>query len=103
MKKNAPLTRRKILAGLKQNRDILKNCKVRKIALFGSFARGEQTARSDIDFLVEFSEPTYDNLLTLHGELKKLYGRKVEVVTPNGMSKHIKPLVEKEAVWHEVG
>ncbi|WP_229704111.1 nucleotidyltransferase family protein, partial [Caldalkalibacillus thermarum] len=30
---------------------------VRKIGVFGSFARGEQTGKSDIDILVEFSKP----------------------------------------------
>ena len=76
--------------------------KVKKIGLFGSFARDEQNSKSDIDFLVVFSDPTYDNLLTLHEQLGKLYGRKVELVTPNGMSKYMMPYVEKEVRWHEV-
>ena len=96
------MTKQQILAALRKHHEILKTCKVRKIGLFGSYARNEQTARSDIDFLVEFSEPTYDNLLALYEELKKLYGRKIELVTSNGMSKYIKPFVEKEVKWHEV-
>lgn len=96
------LTRRQILAQLRQHREILKKCKVRRIGLFGSYARGEQSKKSDIDFLVDFSEPTFDNLLELHEQLRKLYGRKVELVTPNGLSKHIKPFIEKEVRWHEV-
>ena len=96
------LTRQQILSDLRRNQSILKRCKGRKIGLFGSFARNEQTSKSDIDFLVDFKEATYDNLLELHEQLRKLYGRKIELVTPLGLSKHIKPYVEDEVLWHEV-
>ena len=96
------LTRHQILADLRRNQSILKRCKVRKIGLFGSFARNEQTSKSDIDFLVDFKEPTYDNLLELAEQLEKLYGRKVELVSHRYISKYIKPYVEKEVQWHEV-
>ena len=102
MEKKKHRTRRQIFTLLRKHQETLKTCKVRKIGLFGSYARNEQTARSDIDFLVEFSEPTYDNLLALHEELKNIYGRKIELVTSNGMSKYIKPFVEKEIKWQEV-
>ncbi|MCK5492460.1 MAG: nucleotidyltransferase domain-containing protein, partial [Candidatus Omnitrophica bacterium] len=48
------LTYTKIMVILKTHNDFLKKCKVKRIGLFGSYARGKQTKTSDIDFLVEF-------------------------------------------------
>jgi hypothetical protein len=59
---------------------------VRKVALFGSYAKGTQTAQSDIDLLVEFEQPTYDNFLGLSRELEMLFGKKVEILTPDGLN-----------------
>jgi predicted nucleotidyltransferase len=95
-------TRREVLSLLRANRDLLKRCKVKRIGLFGSFARDEQTRKSDVDFLVDFSEPDFDSFMELHEQLRKLCRRKVEIVTPIGLSKYIKPYVEKEVRWHEV-
>lgn len=79
------LSRQAILRELRQRRDLLERYAVRKIALFGSYAKGRQTGRSDIDFLVEFAEPTYDNFLGLSKELERLFGKKVEILTPEGL------------------
>jgi hypothetical protein len=82
----AGLTRQAILRALRQNRGLLETHAVRKIALFGSYAKGRQTAKSDIDFLVEFERPTYDNFLGLSRDLERLFGRKVEILTPDGLA-----------------
>ena len=95
-------TRREVLSLLRANRDLLERCRVRRIGLFGSFVRDEQGGRSDIDFLVDFAEPSFDRFMELHEQLRKLCGRKVELITPEGVSKYIKPFVEKEVRWHEV-
>lgn len=79
------LTGRGILRALAQNRDILQRHAVRTIGLFSSFAHGAPTASSDIDFLVEFEHPTYDNFVGLERDLEKLFGRKVEILTPPGL------------------
>ncbi|MFO7860823.1 MAG: nucleotidyltransferase family protein [Desulfosalsimonas sp.] len=71
---------------------------VRSIGLFGSFARGEQTDSSDIDILVEFhsEKHTFDNFMEVSFLLEEILGRKVEVVTPEGLSPHIGPHILKE-------
>jgi len=79
------LTKARILTTLKKHDDALKQYSVKRIGLFGSYARGNQTARSDIDFLVEFDRPTYDNFYGLWVYLESLFGRKVEVLTPNAV------------------
>jgi predicted nucleotidyltransferase len=102
IKTTVPLTRWGILSLLRANEDILKKCKVKRIGLFGSYARGQQRRGSDVDFLVEFTEPTYDNFYTLSVFLERLFRKKVELITPDGLSPYMKPFVEKEARWHEV-
>jgi len=76
---------------------------VRRIAIFGSTARGEETPESDIDILVLFEEPRRKplSLLTwvrLEEELSESLGRKVELVSESALSRHIRPYVEKERV-----
>lgn len=72
---------------------------VKRIGLFGSFARGEQKDTSDVDILVEFEEPTFDNFMNLAFFLEDLFSRRVELVTPDSLSPYIAPYVEKEVVW----
>ena len=96
------LTRREILRILKNHRDTLLKHKVKRIGLFGSFATGKQGKKSDIDFLVEFLEPTFDNFMGLTSRLERLFGRKIDLITPVGISVYIRPFVEKEVRWYEV-
>ena len=79
---------------------------VRSIGLFGSFARGEQTPSSDVDVLVEFepAKHTFDNFMDVSFLLEDLFGRRVEIVTPESLSPYIGPhiLREVEAATTEV-
>jgi predicted nucleotidyltransferase len=66
---------------------------VRRLALFGSVARGQARADSDIDFLVEFApgEKTFDHFMALGDLLEHLLQRPVELVTPESLSPFLKP------------
>ncbi len=68
------------------------------IGLFGSFVRGEQNSSSDVDILVELSpeKHTFDNFMEISFLLEELLGRKVEVVTPEGLSPYIGPHILNE-------
>lgn len=71
----------------------------RSVRLFGSLARGEADAASDVDILVEL-EPGR-SLLDLGGmqfELEALLGRHVDVVTERGLRPRIRDRVLREAV-----
>ena len=72
---------------------------VKRIGLFGSFVRGDETETSDIDILVEFEDPTFRNFMNLAFFLEDLFGRRVDLLTPEGISHRIRPYVEKEVVW----
>jgi predicted nucleotidyltransferase len=82
---------------LKENRDILAKYQVKSIALFGSYVRNEQKEDSDIDFLVEFKEDTYDNFINLIFSMEDLFHKEVTVVSEEDLSPYIKPYVLKEA------
>ena len=82
MKQKPSLTRAKILKALREHDETLKKYSVKRIGLFGSYARGKQKRGSDIDFLVEFEKPTYDNFYDLIVYLERLFRRKVQILTP---------------------
>ncbi len=84
-KRTSALTRQQILRLLRQNPSLLEKYAVKKIGLFGSYAKGRQTGKSDIDLLVEFERPTYYNFIGLAHELERLFGRKVEILTPEAL------------------
>jgi hypothetical protein len=72
---------------------------VRNIRVFGSLARGDADANSDVDLLVEL-EPGR-NLLDLGGlqmDLENLLQRSVDVVTEQGLRRRLRDRVLKEAV-----
>ncbi len=53
-----------------------------RIGIFGSFARREQTATSDIDILVKFRETiSLLDLVKIHRELSQILGREIDLVT----------------------
>jgi uncharacterized protein len=101
-KKKQELTDELIFSILQKHTYVLKKLSVRKIGLFGSFVRGKQKRRSDIDFLVEFEEPTFDNFMDLVFSLEKHLGKKVDLVTKGSLIPYIRPYVEKEVKWYEV-
>ena len=73
---------------------------VKSIALFGSYAREEQTEKSDIDLLVEFEKPIdFFTLVELEEYLKEKLGVKIEVVTPNALKEGIKSYVMKDVAY----
>jgi predicted nucleotidyltransferase len=76
-----------------------KRFKVETIEIFGSFARGEQTEKSDLDLLVTYSDMV-DLLMiaSLRRYLRRKLGRKVDVVSKKFLNKHIKEQVLEEAI-----
>ncbi len=65
-------------------------------ALFGSLARGEGNGESDIDLLVRFSKPKGFDWLDAAFEIEGELGRKVDLITENGLSPHVREYVMKD-------
>lgn len=82
-----------LLDRLHRNSGRIKSFGVKRLGLFGSFVRGTATAESDVDLLVEFErgKKSYDNFMELGSYLEEVLNRKVELVTPQSLSKHIGP------------
>ena len=95
------LSSKDIFKILQKNKTLLKKCHVRKIGLFGSYARDEASKKSDIDLLVDFEEKTFDNFIELAFALEKIFDRKVDLLTEKGMSPYILPYIRNEIQWYE--
>ncbi|MEW5939816.1 MAG: nucleotidyltransferase family protein [Chloroflexota bacterium] len=76
---------------------------VRRISVFGSYARGEEKPESDIDILIQLKPsdqrpPLGLKFFGLQTELGRLLGHEVDLVTEEGLSPYIRPYIEKEKV-----
>lgn len=74
---------------------------VMEIAIFGSYARGEQREDSDVDLIVDFKEgwKTFDNYMNLKFYLEELFGKKVDLVIKSVINPRIKPFIIEEAIY----
>jgi len=83
----------------------LRRLGVRRLGLFGSVARNEANDGSDVDMLVEFAPASrsYDNFFTVGELLEQAVGRRVELVTPESLSRHIGPHILRELRYVDVG
>lgn len=85
---------------LKSQKQLLKEkFQVKKIGIFGSFARGEQSNNSDVDILVEFYEPVGWEFFDLQDYLKTLLKRDVDLVTKKALKPQIKTVVLNEVKY----
>jgi predicted nucleotidyltransferase len=89
------------IEALKRHRDDVDVFGVNRIGVFGSHARGEEDESSDVDVLVEFNEPTFDNFMDLVFFLEELFEREVDLVTTDALSPYIASTVQREVVWCE--
>lgn len=69
---------------------------VKRIGLFGSYARNAATETSDVDLVVEFERPVGFKFIELGEYLEQLLGQSVDVLTPVGIHKIRVPGVEQE-------
>jgi predicted nucleotidyltransferase len=80
--------------------DLCRQYRVRELSAFGSAARGEMRPDSDIDMLVEFLPDAGIDLVDYAGlmlDLSRLLGRKVDLVSKNGLKPLIRSSVLQEA------
>jgi uncharacterized protein len=88
-------TRDQILSFLSQNKRLFRDrYHIDKIGLFGSYARGDQNNKSDLDLLVEFEENTQD-LYELKIQIKEFFKTQLELEVDICREKYIKPRIKK--------
>ena len=95
-------TKENIISILKTHKSELSRHGVSNIGLFGSYLRNEQSKRSDIDLLIDFEpdKESFDNYMAVYDLFENLFkNEKVEIVTKNGLSKHIGPKILNEVLY----
>ena len=77
--------------------DVCRTHGTRKVAIFGSFGRGDAGPNSDVDLIVEFSNPTgLLALVRLERELEEVLGRSVDLLTERAISPHLRERILRE-------
>ncbi len=85
---------------LKEHKPILEERYfVKRIGIFGSYARDEQKKESDVDIIVEFTRPVGFKFIELKLYLEEILDKKVDLVTPNALKPQIKESVLKEVSY----
>jgi hypothetical protein len=97
---NSDMKQDVVLQTLKQkNAEMTQQFGVKSLLLFGSVARNEATASSDVDLLVEFDRPVgYFGLFALQDYLEKLLGCPVDLGTPDSLKPYIRERVMRELI-----
>jgi len=90
-----------ILISIKKIKDeVMRTYPVKNIGVFGSVARNEQTEASDIDLLVEFSQPVgFVTFIRLESFLSKRLGRPVDLVTSDSLKPVIRQDILSEVIY----
>lgn len=81
-------------------KDLKQTYHIKNIGIFGSIARGDSHKRSDVDILVELSQPvSFFDFVDIEDYLQKILKRKVDVVTKNALKQAIKDDILAETVY----
>lgn len=91
----------KNIAIIKKKYPLLKKIyHVDRVGIFGSTVRGEQTRKSDIDILVEFSQPiSFLKFIELETFLSKALKKKVDLVSKKALKSIIKRQILRETIY----
>jgi predicted nucleotidyltransferase len=93
-------TLEEIKSVLAANRDELnKRFKVKSIRLFGSYVRGDQSNKSDLDVMVEFEEPVGFEFFHLADFLESILGIPVDLTTEDAIKPNRLSRVREDAVY----
>ena len=93
------MTKKEIINFLRANKEYLrKKFYVKKIGLFGSFARDEATEESDIDIVVDMP-PSFDNFFALKYFLEEKLKRRVDLGRESQLRLYIKEKIKNEIIY----
>ncbi len=93
-------TRKELEETLKKHKPFLgEKFKVKNIGIFGSYIRGEESEKSDVDVLVEFYAPIGWKFVDLKEFLKEILGKEIDLVTVRALKPQLKDKILKEVVY----
>lgn len=101
MRKIEELNAKKIINKIENKKEAIRKIGVKKIGLFGSFAKGKQNKKSDVDILVQFEKVSFDNYFLLKELLEKLFGKKIDLVIERDLRPELN-YVKKEAEYAKI-
>src|SRR5438046_7705834 len=87
-----------ILRMLGANEAKIKSFGVKRLSLFGSSVRGEETPHSDLDFIVEFEKKSFDAYMDLKLFLEELFHRPVDLVLADGIKPKLRAAILRDAI-----
>lgn len=94
------ITKEEILESLAKDKPLLqRQFKVSRLALFGSFARGEQNPDSDVDILVDVDPSIGLEFVTLAERIEKLLGTSVDLVSIRAVTSKAMKFIEPELIY----
>jgi predicted nucleotidyltransferase len=93
------MTSDEILRKLEENRETIRGFGVRRLGIFGSYARGDEKGSSDMDFLVEFDDASLQNYLNLKDFLEQLFHCPVDLVFADAVKPRLRPIILNEVVY----
>lgn len=93
------LTQNEILEKLKGQNEALRGFGVKRLGLFGSYSRGEATVTSDMDFVVEFDQKTFDSYMDLKFFLEGLFQNNVDLVLTDSIKPRMRQNIAQEVQY----
>ncbi|HAH21672.1 MAG TPA: nucleotidyltransferase [Candidatus Omnitrophica bacterium] len=95
------LMKNEIVRTIQAHIEEIKSYGVRRIGIFGSFAKSASRHKSDIDIIIDFSKgkKTFDNYMELKFFLENLFRRKVDLVIKDTLKSRIRKGVLRETAY----
>ena len=93
------MRRQEVIQKLAAHRDEIRSMGVRSLGIFGSAARDETTDQSDVDLLIEFTEPVgLFHFARVRRRLTTILGKPVDLVTPSALRKEMREHILRETI-----
>ena len=94
------MTKEQIIQKIVQNENFLRNHGIKRIALFGSYSRNEQTSNSDVDFIWDLEKPrTLNSMGEAQSALNELFPNvKIDTVFESAINKYIKASITEDVI-----
>ncbi len=95
------LSQQKILNYLKTYKEKKKDTySIKRLGLFGSYARGDEKEKSDIDIVVDFNESDLFNQIGIMQDLEEAFGKDVDVIALwKQMNPKLRSRIEKDVIY----